>query len=579
MVKEEESSQTATSPSKLGPAERVEAIRALKETELDILVVGGGIVGTGSAVDAVTRGLSVGLVEARDFASGTSSRSSKLVHGGIRYLEQLDFRLVREALIERGLLLQRIAPHLVKPVRFLYPLKKRVIERAYVGAGMMLYDIFSYSGLRPPGVPHHRHLSKRQVMRAMPSLASDALVGGITYYDAQVDDARYVANLARTAAHYGAHVASRVRVEGFIKVGERVVGVRAHDLQNDERFDIRAKQVVNATGVWTDDTQAMVGERGQFKVRASKGIHLVVPRDRFQSKMGLLLRTEKSVLFVIPWGRHWLIGTTDTDWHLDKAHPAATARDIDYLLEHVNSVIGVPLTREDVEGVYAGLRPLLAGESEETSKLSREHLVAHSVPGLVVIAGGKWTTYRVMAKDAIDAAVDALDGKIPESTTQDIALVGAEGYQAAWNSRGRISAKSGLHIARIEHLLNRYGTMADDLLGLIRSDPSLAEPLPGADDYVGAEVVYAASHEGALHLEDVLARRTRISIEAWDRGVSAAPVAAKLMAGVLGWDAEREEHEVQVYLKRVAAERASQLQPDDESAEAIRLEAPDIVGA
>lgn len=579
MVKEDQSGQTVSSPSKLGPAERAEAIRALKETELDILVVGGGIVGTGSAVDAVTRGLSVGLVEARDFASGTSSRSSKLVHGGIRYLEQLDFRLVREALIERGLLLQRIAPHLVKPVRFLYPLKKRVIERAYVGAGMMLYDIFSYTGLRPPGVPHHRHLSKRQVMRAIPSLASDALVGGITYYDAQVDDARYVANLARTAAHYGAHVTSRVRVEGFIKVGERVVGVRAHDLENDERFDIRAKQVVNATGVWTDDTQAMVGERGQFKVRASKGVHLVVPRDRFQSKMGLLLRTEKSVLFVIPWGRHWLIGTTDTDWHLDKAHPAATAADIDYLLEHVNAVVGVPLTREDVEGVYAGLRPLLAGESEQTSKLSREHLVAHSVPGLVVIAGGKWTTYRIMAKDAIDSAVDALDGKIPESTTQEIALVGAEGYQAAWNSRGRIAAKTGLHVARIEHLLNRYGTMSDDLFDLIRSDPSLADPLPGADDYVGAEVVYAASHEGALHLEDVLARRTRISIEAWDRGVSAAPVAANLMAGVLGWDAERQEHEVQVYLKRVAAERASQLQPDDESAEAIRLEAPDIVSS
>ncbi|WP_193570837.1 glycerol-3-phosphate dehydrogenase/oxidase [Diaminobutyricibacter tongyongensis] len=579
MVKEDQSGQTVSSPSKLGPAERAEAIRALKETELDILVVGGGIVGTGSAVDAVTRGLSVGLVEARDFASGTSSRSSKLVHGGIRYLEQLDFRLVREALIERGLLLQRIAPHLVKPVRFLYPLKKRVVERAYVGAGMMLYDIFSYTGLRPPGVPHHRHLSKRQVMRAIPSLASDALVGGITYYDAQVDDARYVANLARTAAHYGAHVASRVRVEGFIKVGERVVGVRAHDLENDERFDIRAKQVVNATGVWTDDTQAMVGERGQFKVRASKGIHLVVPRDRFQSKMGLLLRTEKSVLFVIPWGRHWLIGTTDTDWHLDKAHPAATAADIDYLLEHVNAVVAVPLTREDVEGVYAGLRPLLAGESEETSKLSREHLVAHSVPGLVVIAGGKWTTYRIMAKDAIDSAVDALDGKIPESTTQEIALVGAEGYQAAWNSRGRIAAKTGLHIARIEHLLNRYGTLSDDLFDLIRSDPSLAEPLPGADDYIGAEVVYAASHEGALHLEDVLARRTRISIEAWDRGVSAAPVAASLMAAVLGWDAKREEHEVQVYLKRVAAERASQLQPDDESAEAIRLEAPEIVSA
>ncbi len=561
---------------KLGPEERNAAIEALKKKELDILVIGGGIVGTGSAMDAVTRGLRVGLVEARDFASGTSSRSSKLVHGGIRYLEQLNFRLVREALIERGLLLQRIAPHLVKPVRFLYPLKKPIFERLYIGAGMLLYDLFSYTGGRPPGVPHHRHLSKRQVHRLMPSLRDDALVGGITYYDAQVDDARYVSSLARTASFYGAHVASRVRVEGFLKVGERVVGVRAHDLLTGEFFEIKARQVVNATGVWTDDTQAMVGERGQFKVRASKGIHLVVPRDRFQSKVGLLLRTEKSVLFVIPWGRHWLIGTTDTDWNLDKAHPAATAADIDYLLEHVNKVINLPLTREDVEGVYAGLRPLLAGESDETSKLSREHIVAHSVPGLVVIAGGKWTTYRVMAKDAIDEAVAALDGASPASITEDVALLGAEGYQAAWNKRSKIARAFGVHKVRIEHLLNRYGTLTDELLDLMRARPELNNPLPGADDYLEAEVVYACTHEGALHLDDVLARRTRISIEAWDRGVSAAPVAARLMGKELGWDEARVEQEILFYLKRVTAERTSQEQPDDASADRARLEAPDI---
>jgi glycerol-3-phosphate dehydrogenase len=570
-------SNTVSHSTKLGPEERAAAIEALKNKELDVLVVGGGIVGTGAALDSITRGLSTGILEARDWSSGTSSRSSKLVHGGIRYLEQLDFRLVREALIERGLLLQRIAPHLVKPVRFLYPLNRPVFERLYIGAGMLLYDIFSYSGGRPPGVPHHRHLLKRQVQRAIPSLRNNAFVGGITYYDAQVDDARYTSTLVRTASSYGAHAASRVRVEGFLKVGQRVVGVKAHDLQTGERFEVRAKQVVNATGVWTDDTQAMVGERGQFKVRASKGIHLLVPRDRFQSTMGLLLRTEKSVLFVIPWGRHWIIGTTDTDWDLDKAHPAATAADIDYLLEHVNKIMAVPLTRDDVEGVYAGLRPLLAGESDQTSKLSREHLVAHSVPGLVVIAGGKWTTYRVMAKDAIDAAADALDGKVPVSTTENIALIGAEGYQAAWNKRTKIARAFGMHTVRIEHLLNRYGVLTDELLDLIRERPELGEALPGADDYIGAEVVYAATHEGALHLEDVLARRTRISIEAWDRGVSAAPVAAKLLAEVLDWDEERTEHEVAVYLKRVAAERASQEQPDDESADRIRLEAPDIV--
>ncbi|HEU0257655.1 MAG TPA: glycerol-3-phosphate dehydrogenase/oxidase [Microbacteriaceae bacterium] len=568
--------ETVVYPSKLGPEERRLAIEAMKERELDILVVGGGIVGTGCAMDAATRGLSVGLVERRDFASGTSSRSSKLVHGGIRYLEQLDFRLVREALTERGLLLQRIAPHLVRPVRFLYPLKTRVAERFYIGSGMAIYDIFSYTGGMTPGVPHHRHLSAGQVHRLAPGLSRSSYIGGITYYDAQVDDARYVASLARTAAHYGAHVATCVRVEGFLKVGERVVGVKARDVLADETFEIRAKQVVNATGVWTDDTQAMVGERGQFKVRASKGIHLVVPRDRFQSKSGLILRTEKSVLFVIPWGRHWLIGTTDTDWHLDKTHPAATAYDIDYLLEHVNAVLTVPLTREDVEGVYAGLRPLLAGESEETSKLSREHMVAHSVPGLVVIAGGKWTTYRVMAKDAIDAAVASMDGTIPESVTKNIPLVGAEGYRAAWNRRGKLAERVGIHPARIEHLLNRYGTLTEDLVELIEGDPALGEPLPGADDYLGAEVVYACTHEAAQHLDDVLARRTRISIEAWDRGVAAAPVAAALMAHSLGWSEERREREVAYYLARVEAERASQEQPDDESAEKARLTTPEL---
>lgn len=562
--------------SKLGPQERVRHLSAMRENELDVLVIGGGIVGAGAALDAVTRGLTVGLLEARDWGSGTSSRSSKLVHGGIRYLEQLNFRLVREALVERGLLLQRIAPHLVRRVRFVYPLTRPVFERLYIGAGMLLYDLFSYTGGRPPGVPHHRHLSRRQLQRAMPSLARDAFVGGLSYYDAQVDDARFVANLVRTAVHYGAHAASRVVVEGFVKVGERVVGVRARDALTDETFEVRARQVINATGVWTDDTQAMVGERGRFTVRASKGVHLVVPRDRFQSNSGLLLRTEKSVLFVIPWGRHWLIGTTDTDWKLDKAHPAATAADIDYLLEHVNRVLAVPLTREDVEGVFAGLRPLLAGESDQTSRLSREHVVAHTVPGLVVIAGGKLTTYRVMAKDAVDAAVDALDERVPASTTADIGLVGAEGFPAAWNRRGRIAAKAGLHRVRVEHLLGRYGALADELLALLRERPELAEPLPGADDYLAAEVVYAVTHEGALHLDDVLARRTRISIETWDRGVSAAPVAARLMADALGWDAQRIELEVQTYLARVAAERASQQQPDDASAERVRLEAPDF---
>ncbi|MFF1819171.1 glycerol-3-phosphate dehydrogenase/oxidase [Kribbella sp. NPDC058245] len=562
----------------LSPQARADAIDAMADgRELDVLVIGGGVVGTGSALDAATRGLTTGLLEARDFASGTSSRSSKLIHGGLRYLEMLDFRLVHEALQERGLLLQRLAPHLVKPVPFLYPLQHRWWERFYAGAGVALYDGMAVSSGLGAGLPIHKHLTRRGAMRLVPSLKKSALVGALLYYDAQVDDARHTMELARTAATYGAHVANRVKVTGFLRQGERVTGVQAKDLESGREFEVRAKQVVNATGVWTDDTQAMVGERGQYHVRASKGIHLVVPKDRIQSSTGMILRTEKSVLFIIPWGRHWLIGTTDTDWNLDKAHPAATSKDIEYLLDHVNSVLVTPLTREDVEGVYAGLRPLLAGESESTSKLSREHVVAHAAPGLVVVAGGKYTTYRVMAKDAIDAAAAALDGRVPKSVTKTTPLVGADGYQALWNQRHLIAQRSGLHVARIEHLLNRYGALIDEVLALVEEDPSLGEQLPGTQDYLKAEVVYGAKAEGARHLDDVLARRTRISIEAWDRGVAAAEAAARLMAPVLGWDDKAIEREVSFYLRRVESERASQDQPDDESADKVRLEAPDIV--
>jgi glycerol-3-phosphate dehydrogenase len=366
-------------------------------------------------------------------------------------------------------------------------------------------------------------------------------------------------------------------VVGFLREGERVVGVRARDLEHGVEVEIKAQQVINATGVWTDETQAMVGERGQFKVRASKGIHLVVPRDRIQSTTGMILRTEKSVLFVIPWGRHWVIGTTDTDWTLDKSHPAASSSDIDYLLRHLNSVLNTPLTREDVEGVYAGLRPLLAGESELTSTLSREHVVAHPTPGLVVVAGGKYTTYRVMAKDAVDEAARGLDFRVAACCTDEVPLLGAQGYRAAWNGRARTAARTGLHVARIEHLLRRYGCLVDDLLELCKGDPELARPLPGADDYLAAEVVYAASHEGARHLDDVLARRTRISIEAWDRGVGDARLVAGLMARVLGWSQAQRDREVEHYLARVRAERASQDQPNDETADAVRLGAPEIV--
>src|ERR1700742_4953313 len=459
----------------------------MTENELDVLVVGGGVVGAGTALDAVTRGLTTAIVEARDWASGTSSRSSKLIHGGLRYLEMMDFGLVREALTERGLLLDRIAPHLVNPVPFLYPLQHRVWERAYAGTGVALYDAMAYTSGTAHGLRHHRHLTRGQALREAPCLRRDALTGAIQYWDAQMDDARFTMTVVRTAASFGALAANRAKVTGFLRQGERVTGARVADLETGDEFEVRAKQVINATGVWTDDTQAMADTRGQFHVRASKGIHLVVPRDRLPSSTGLILRTEKSVLFVIPRGRHRIIRTTATHWRLAKEHPAASSSDIDYVLEHINAIISSPLTREDVEGVYAGLRPLLSGESESTSKLSREHVVGPPVPGLVVVAGGKYTTYRVMGKDAVDEAAFGLDQRVPPSVTADLPLVGADGYAALYNQRHRIAADAGVHVARVEHLLNRYGSMVHELLAMIQEDPALAEPLPGADDYLTVE--------------------------------------------------------------------------------------------
>ena len=563
----------------LSPAARTSTLERLRSgEELDVLVVGGGVVGCGAALDAVTRGLSTGLIEARDYASGTSSRSSKLIHGGLRYLEMLDFGLVHEALQERRLLLTTIAPHLVRPVPFMYPLSKPAWERFYVGSGIALYDGLAFGVRQTAGLPRHRHLGKKAALRLMPSLRPDALTGAIQYHDAQVDDARFVLELARTAAMHGARVVNRVAAVSMLRSddGAHVVGVRARDNETGDEFDIRARRVVAAAGVWTDEIQAMLGGDGPLKVRSSKGIHLVVPRDRITSETGVILRTDKSVLFLIPWDEHWIIGTTDTDWTLDKAHPAATSADIDYLLDTVNSVLVTPLTRDDIDGVYAGLRPLISGdESDETTKLSREHVVATPVPGLTLVAGGKYTTYRIMAKDAVDEAVKDFGAEVAPSSTDKVPLAGAVGWE--WLSeRPQILARSaGIEQEHVETLLERYGTLTKELIALINALPELGELLPGGETHLKAEVVYAAATEGAMHLTDILTRRTRISIEARDRGLTAAPHAAALAAPILGWDAARVAQEIDIYHRRVEAEMSSQTMPDDESADQARRRAPD----
>lgn len=556
----------------LSPDHRAEVWRDLDGGQVDLVVVGGGVTGAGIALDAATRGLSVALIEQADLASGTSSRSSKLFHGGLRYLEQMNFTLVREALRERELMLTRIAPHLVKPVPFLYPLTHRLWERPYVTAGLTLYD--QMGGAR--SVPRTRQLSRRAALRLAPGLRSDALVGALVYHDAQADDARHTMMLARTAAAYGAKVTTSVQVTGFEQVGERIVGVHLEDVENHRTCSLRTQVVVNATGVWTDSVQRLSGAGGRFHVRASKGVHLVVPRHRIASETGMILRTETSVLFVIPWGTHWIVGTTDTDWDLDKAHPAASRADIDYILTRVNTVLASPLTHDDIEGVYAGLRPLLAGESDSTSQLSREHAVARPQPGLVSIAGGKYTTYRVMAADAVDLAREDLSVGVPDSVTSEIPLLGAEGYPALVHQVPGLAARTGLPEWRVRRLLDRYGSLVHELFAAAEAEPDLWEPLADAPEYLRAEIRYAVTHEGALHLDDVLARRTRISIETRDRGVACAEEVAAIVAPTLGWDEERTRDEVEAYRARVSAERESQRAAEDLEANADRLVAPDI---
>jgi glycerol-3-phosphate dehydrogenase len=435
----------------------------------------------------------------------------------------------------------------------------------------MLYD--SLGGRRV--LPRHRHLSKTEALREFPSLRGDSLIGAIQYYDALIDDARHTMTLARTAALHGAAIATSVRATGFDKDHHGVRAIRARCLESGADFEIRARQIINATGVWTERVHGMAGG-GHLRVRASKGIHLLVPRSRIQAGSGIILRTKSSVLFVIPWREHWIIGTTDTSWDLDLAHPAASRNDIDFLLNTVNTVLASPLQHDDIVGVYAGLRPLLYGESDATSQLSREHAVSTADSGLISVAGGKYTTYRVMAKDAVDLAVSRLEADLPPSRTDRLPLLGAAGYPSLNGRRAELAQQSGLSEASIDRLLSRYGSCCTELLELISQRPELGEPLVGAEDYLCAEIVYAATCEGALHLDDLLTRRTRISIETADRGLRAAESVCDLVAGPLGWNLEAREREIAHYESRVCAERESQEQPDDRTADAARLGAPDV---
>jgi glycerol-3-phosphate dehydrogenase len=541
--------------SELNPEQREAALSALGSEEFDIVVIGGGVTGAGAALDAASRGLKVALIEARDLASGTSSRSSKLIHGGLRYLEQYDFKLVREALHERELMVSSLSPHLVKPVGFLYPLHEKLKERTYVGAGLALYDVLR--GFQR-ALPWHKHLSQKKIAEIAPSLRQDIVTGAIKYYDAQVDDARHTMTVIRTARRHGAVIATRLEVNSLVRDGKRVVGLLATDQLTGKQIKVASKSIIMCAGIWSDELHANFGLTPGYGVTMSKGVHIVMPGSAIKSNTGIILKTAISVLFLIPWGDKWIVGTTDTPYDGDRAQPHATNEDVQYILDQANKVLDPQLKREEIIGVYAGLRPLVANaKGSSTSKLSREHTVDRSAPGFVSIAGGKYTTYRVMGKDAVDLAVLDLRRIVNDSCTEKLPLVGADGYFALTQQAAQIAATYSIEQESVVHLLNRYGSLISEVLEIIEDDKKMGQRLTPSLPYLNAEIVYAASHEGALSVDDVISRRTRLAFEAPHAGADLADEIATLIAPILGWSAKEKKASIAEYLTQMEAEVAA----------------------
>lgn len=507
-----------------------------------MLIVGGGIVGSGALLDAASRGLRAALIEQDDIASGTSSRSSRLIHGGLRYLEQFRFGLVFEALAERARLL-RLAPHLVRLEPLLFPVYGLpLVHRAFYGSGILLYDLL---GSRREG-GFARHLGRDETLEWTPVLRRDGLRGSIVYHDGVEDDARYTLAVLRTAVREGATAATRVRATGPLERAGRVVGVQARDLVGDTDIEIEADRVVDATGVWTARPDAPLG--GGARVLPSKGAHLVVRRDRIPSRTGLTIRVPGRIVFLVPWPGHWLIGTTDAAYDGPVDRPSATADDVEELLDAVNRTLDVDLTRNDVLGTYAGLRPLaVSGSPGSTVKASREHRVTTEPNGLVRVTGGKYTTYRVMAQDAIDAALGRDEARRRPSATAELRLVGALPRTDLDALSSRLVVEQGIDGAVAARLVARHGSEAREVVAFGKERGLLNRLAPDVE-HVEAEVAWAARHELALSLDDVLARRTRLAQERPDRAASIAPRAAEILGGELGWDGARQSREVTGFL-------------------------------
>jgi glycerol-3-phosphate dehydrogenase len=546
------------------PFVRDAALARLGDEQFDVLVIGGGITGAGVALDAASRGLRTALVERDDFASGTSSKSSKLVHGGLRYLQQREFVLVYENLAERQRLLDN-APHLVHPLPFLIPLfgkegtVNKAVARIYSNA-LWLYDLTG--GLRIGKL--HKRISRDEALAHMPTLDTRKLVAGFLYYDAQADDARLTLTIARTAAiDYGAAAVNHAGVTALLKDDRgRAVGARL-----DNGVEVKARAVVNAAGVWSDDVRALDEGQHPQSIRPAKGVHVSVPWSKVRCDIAAVVPVRKDgrSVFVVPWGDRVYVGTTDTDYDGPLDHPTCTPADITYLLDAVNSWLTEPITERDILGTWAGLRPLVRdAKSEKTADLSRRHDVSHSSSGVVTVTGGKLTTYRKMAADSVDEVVEVLGrdrdadfggGRFKRSRTKHLTLRGASGIEALRvpDAAERLDTTSPL----LEHLVGRYGGEARTLLAMMQTQPDLAEPLVPSLPYVKAEAVYAVRYEMATTLDDVLARRTRAQLLARDACAAAASDVARLIARDLGWSAADAEAHANAYRATVAEERSA----------------------
>ena len=552
----------------LSASQRLSALRAMAERDLDILVIGGGITGAGVALDAASRGYRVGLVEQADFASGTSSRSTKLVHGGIRYLPQFDFSLVREALLERARLVAN-APHLVRPLPFLVPFYQglrrplgiRLPSAAHpllplaMNTGLWLYDRLAGRMV----LMRHRPVSVAEALHLFPYLRRDGLRRASLYYDAQTDDARLTIAVLRTAAAHGALCVNYARATALVREDGRVCGVEVEDRVSGERLRVRARWVVNAAGVWAAEVARLAGFGGSIELTLSKGVHLVLPRELVGLGDAALVLPETEdgrLAFVVPWEGRAILGTTDTPYTGSMEEPPVTDDDVAYLLRHARRFLNVELEPGDLVAAYAGLRPLVSSGGR-SADISRRHAVVRHEPGFVSIIGGKLTTYRQMAQDVVDlvvredgASVDGSARAIGPCRTTHLPLVGAESPES-WPMLVRDAVRAGLSPELAGRLLRRYGSEVKRILALIRDDASLGQPLAPDVPCIGAEVVYACHATMPLHLEDMMVRRLRLALLEPRAGEQAARAVASLMARALEWPADRVEAELERY--RVAS--------------------------